>query len=152
MTEDSDDTVKLWAKSAALINSSCIVLSLKYLSGHTASKVCFSSIPFAENLRFETVLDCTLDKKKAFLVKKWVPANHFFPKEPVHQKQWSEGKPKRGIHYFPFQTSQQTQITCSVLVPDLSEQLRGGVSDDIDSTGITACRQQGAMRYLIPWS
>ncbi|XP_040189524.1 lamina-associated polypeptide 2-like [Rana temporaria] len=74
MADASAESIKMAARSSALVNSARRAVWLKTWSGDTASKIKLCGIPFSGDFLFgpdlETVLDRTADKKKAFPAKK----------------------------------------------------------------------------------
>ena len=77
MADASAESIRMSARSSALINSARRALWVKTWSGDAASKVKLCGLPFEGDLVFgsglEAVLDRTADRKKAFPLKKVVP-------------------------------------------------------------------------------
>ena len=77
MADASAESVKMSARSSALIISARRALWVKTWSGDAASKVKLCGLPFEGDLVFgsglEAVLDRTADRKKAFPLKKVIP-------------------------------------------------------------------------------
>ncbi|XP_077319390.1 uncharacterized protein LOC143941218 isoform X2 [Lithobates pipiens] len=110
MADASAESVKLAARSSALVNSARRAVWLKTWSGDTASKVKLCGLPFSGDLLFgpdlESVLDRTADKKKAFPVKKKQIAKKNFrafqqshKKDQEHKSRWGsqKGKGRGGV-------------------------------------------------------
>lgn len=120
MADASAESIRMSARSSALVNSARRALWLKTWSGDSASKVKLCGIPFSGDLMFgpelETVLDRTADKKKAFPQKKKTvqQRKNFRPfrqtdkeKDHTQKRPWSSQR-GRGRGGVLFRTPEQT--------------------------------------------
>ena len=115
MADASAESIKMSARSAALVNSARRAVWLKTWTGDSASKVKLCGLPFAGDLLFgpelEAILDRTADKKKAFPSKKKSPPKKRFRsvqqtnrgREQDQRSRWTshKGKGKGGVLFRP---------------------------------------------------
>lgn len=125
IADASAESIRMSARSTALINSARRALWVKTWTGDTASKTKLCGLPFEGDLVFgpglEAILDRTADKKKAFPIKKKVlpQGNRNFrafrktpdTKEAGYKRPWKSqrGRGKSGVLFRPPTTSPKTQ-------------------------------------------
>ena len=110
LADASAESIKMAARSAALVNSVRRAVWLKTWSGDTPSKVKLCGLPFSGDLLFgqdlEKVLDRTADKKKAFppkkgqnLKKNFRPFQQSHKNKEENKKRWGSqrGRGRGGI-------------------------------------------------------